>query len=73
MGKYKNFYFFGKEAKERKIKRKYYSRRKKVLIASFLRRSRRPYRGETWVKKSISDEAPSLANKFAHWFPSLSV
>jgi hypothetical protein len=39
--------YFGKEAKEkRKTKNKNYSPRKKVLVASFLRRSRTPSRGE---------------------------
>jgi hypothetical protein len=41
------YFFFGKEAKERKnLKKKNYSRRKKVFVASFLRRSRTPSGGE---------------------------
>jgi hypothetical protein len=31
------------------------------------------YRGETWVNKSVSEEAPSLTKKSAHWFHFLSV
>jgi hypothetical protein len=40
--------FFGKEAKEKKkrTKKKNYSRRKKVHVASFLRKSRMPSGGE---------------------------
>jgi hypothetical protein len=43
-----------------KLEEKNYSRRKKVLIASFLRRSRTLSEGETRVIKLISEKAPSL-------------
>jgi hypothetical protein len=43
-----------------KLEEKNYSRRKKVLIASFLRRSRTLSEGEIRVMKLISEKAPSL-------------
>jgi hypothetical protein len=49
-----------------KTKEKNYSRKKNVVVASFLRRSRMPSGGETWVKKSASDEVLGLLKKFAH-------
>jgi hypothetical protein len=48
-------------------------RKKKISVASFLRRSRTPSGEETWVKKSAFDETPSLTKKSEHWFPSLNV
>jgi hypothetical protein len=47
--------FMVRKLKIKKIRKKNYSRRKKVPIASFLRRSRTPSGGEAWIKKSASD------------------
>jgi hypothetical protein len=47
--------------------------RKRVPIASFLIKSRRLWGGDRCSKYSTLDEAPSLAIKSAHWFPSLRV
>jgi hypothetical protein len=66
-------FFFVRKRKKEKAKKKNYSLRKKVHVASFLRRSWTPSGGEAWVKKSASDEALNLANTFVHWFFSLSV
>jgi glucan phosphorylase len=61
------FFFFGNKAKMKrqklnktKLEEKNYSRRKKVLIASFLRRSQTLSEGEIRVMKLISEKAPSL-------------
>jgi hypothetical protein len=56
-----------------KIKKKNYSRRKKVSIVSFLRKSQTFFGGETWVKKSTYEEILCLAKKYAHLLPYLNV
>jgi hypothetical protein len=63
-----------KRKEKNKIKKKkYYSRRKKVHIVLFLKKSWTPYGGETWVRKSAYEEVSSLANKSTHWSTFLSV
>jgi hypothetical protein len=52
--------------KTKQKEKKNYSRRKNVPMASFLRRSRTPFGGETCVKKLASEEVTSLSKKLAH-------
>jgi len=53
-----------KTSKKKKTENKgiNYTLEKKVLVASTLRR---PSGGEVWKERSISEEAPSFAKKFA--------
>ena len=59
-----------KKKKKTENGRTNYTLEKTVPAASILKRLRRPSGGEAWKEKSIFEEAPSLAKKSAHWFPS---